>query len=812
MAAYSACREPSPDYAVGFYVRVQLPTGDTTMIMAEETTSVSEVVKSVESKKDITIEDWTATIMLPDGKKLEVDPEQTMSNFKEIDKLLLQGSVVSPHPLAPPSYTTTRRGSVLGAPSGKQTTIRMSSDIFPHVVSDNSDASSVKSPARFKTGIKTAFSNIFGKKSVTELELGVSVGASSDSLARLSGPRSASVTNDVHFNYPDPQTQSQSGSQHRRNPVSSESYPEPPDSARSDVSMSFEASYLSSSVGAGSIMGPKLSTTQSDPRASKRYSTQNGSNLNIGTSSMGTTTNSTLPESPVPATLVPPSPSSEEAASMSFSGSVLAQKLHGHAATDTMSTPFLPLKEESPINSRSDGINKLGSSSEENSSREHVDNLASQDTNNIAERLRSTTSSATEASRMVLVRMHYLDDTSTVLKITGDTTMEQLLARICKRRSYDLDALTTQVMGASTEKIMDLLTDARHLDEVFLDMILLTFRVLFTLKWWVEHHWNDFGLSTEFRHQLEGFLQEVVAYPDFDFGREAREIIRIAERKRQWFEDLLATYALGERRGKAIESMFIDLEPVDIAQQLCIYNQGLFKSIHPIEFLNEIWIKDNDSSPSFKFFVNRFDKESFWVVTELVTVKDIKKRVTILKKLIQLVKESLDLNNFFTTFALIAGLNLTPVQRLKKTWESKKLWAEVEKIADPSRNMKAYRDKLAASTPPMVPFLPIYLKDLTFINDGNQSKVRGMINVEKLRMMANRVLEITSLARSEYPFEHKPAVLNYLAKPRVEKDMAKLKEMATEVETSNMFASDALDGQDRESFTVLSPITKIIGV
>jgi hypothetical protein len=70
------------------------------------------------------------------------------------------------------------------------------------------------------------------------------------------------------------------------------------------------------------------------------------------------------------------------------------------------------------------------------------------------------------------------------------------------------------------------------------------------------------------------------------------------------------------------------------------------------------------------------------------------------------------LNNFFSTFSLISGLNLTPVQRLKKTWEglsdkTKQIWEEVEKISDPSKNMKNFRDKLAMVRPPMVPFLRI---------------------------------------------------------------------------------------------------------
>lgn len=120
---------------------------------------------------------------------------------------------------------------------------------------------------------------------------------------------------------------------------------------------------------------------------------------------------------------------------------------------------------------------------------------------------------------------------------------------------------------------------------------------------------------------------------------------------------------------------------------------------------------------------------------------------------------------------------------------SKKEWAEVEKLADPSKNMKHYRDKLSVSTSPMVPFLrknslilAIYLKDLTFINDGNPSKINGLINIDKLRMMAERVLEIVALAEKPFPYESVPTILSYVSKPPVEMDQNKLKAIAAQLE------------------------------
>ncbi|KAL2916590.1 hypothetical protein HK105_203702 [Polyrhizophydium stewartii] len=848
------------------------------MIMAEETMSISEVVKSVETKKDITIDDWTVAVLAPDGRKIDTDPEQTLSNFKEIDKLVVQGAVVSS---GPPSN---RRSSILGAPSGKQTTIRMSSDVFPHTTLDQADTQSLRGSTRFKSGFKTALSAVFGKRNPNDLEV--------NTASSTSRPRSASVASESHFYFPHPLDNPKKSL--KSNELLSESH------APAQETPALEVGSLGSHARPSrmSSCSPGISNISESPTIpSMASASASGDNLSSSFSStMHRPDADHLSHSP---SFLPLAEENTEAVGASTEISPTSadddsqkERLSPSASQDGMwraadiadGVPSMVLVYSGYVAPVQPG-GRRRSYSQPMMRRDVVATLRRK--NNIQDRMRNTLTSAAEMARMMFVKMHYMDDSAAILKVPGDMTLEQLLAKLCKRRGYDFESHSfefadktvpaemdrrldfygkennqlelfivkkpkiysticvsedgndvmvmqviagkTQITGASLEKILDLLMDTRSQDETFLDMILLTFRsfmkpeeflnqlvarfycelppeptpedleyyknmkvptqrrVFFVLQWWIEHHWHDFGLSTQFRQMLEAFLQEIVSYPDYDFGREGRELMRVAEKQKQWFEDLLATYTIGERRTKTIESMFYDLEPGEVAQQLCIHNYGIFKNIHPIEFLNEIWNKDNDSSPSFKFFVERFDKESYWVATELVRIKDIKKRTVVLKKFIQLVKESLDLNNFFTTFAIVAGLNLTPVQRLKKTWEalpekSKKLWSEVEKIADPSKNMKNYRDRLAISTTPMVPFLPIYLKDLTFINDGNPAKVRGMINVEKLRMMSSRVLEITSLAKADYPYSPQPAVLNYLAKPPVEKNLAKLKELAAEVE------------------------------
>ncbi len=64
--------------------------------------------------------------------------------------------------------------------------------------------------------------------------------------------------------------------------------------------------------------------------------------------------------------------------------------------------------------------------------------------------------------------------------------------------------------------------------------------------------------------------------------------------------------------------------------------------------------------------------------------------------------------------------------------------------------------------------------------------MKGLVNVDKLRMMANRVQEIVQLGGTLFPFDRQPAILNYLEKPNIEKNLNKLKDLASKLEADHV--------------------------
>uniref|UniRef100_A0A674IZM6 Ras-GEF domain-containing protein n=1 Tax=Terrapene triunguis TaxID=2587831 RepID=A0A674IZM6_9SAUR len=142
--------------------------------------------------------------------------------------------------------------------------------------------------------------------------------------------------------------------------------------------------------------------------------------------------------------------------------------------------------------------------------------------------------------------------------------------------------------------------------------------------------------------------------------------------------------------------------------------------------------------------MRRFNELQYWIATELCLCAEPGKRAQLLRKFIKLaahLKEQKNLNSFF---AVMFGLSNTAVSRLAKTWErlphkTRKLHSALERMLDPSWNHRVYRLAIAKLTPPIIPFVPLLLKDMTFIHEGNRTLAENLINFEKMRMMAKAV-------------------------------------------------------------------------
>ncbi|XP_036406692.1 rap guanine nucleotide exchange factor 2-like isoform X3 [Megalops cyprinoides] len=198
----------------------------------------------------------------------------------------------------------------------------------------------------------------------------------------------------------------------------------------------------------------------------------------------------------------------------------------------------------------------------------------------------------------------------------------------------------------------------------------------------------------------------------------------------------------------------LQLSTVEVATQLSMRNFELFCSIEPTEYIDDLFkLRSRTGSANLKSFEEVINQETFWVASEIVREPNQLKRMKIVKHFVKIALHCRECKNFNSMFAIISGLNLAPVSRLRGTWEKlpskyEKLFQDLQDLFDPSRNMAKYRNVLNNQNlqPPIIPLFPVIKKDLTFLHEGNDSKVDGLVNFEKLRMIAKEIRHVGRMA------------------------------------------------------------------
>jgi len=114
-----------------------------------------------------------------------------------------------------------------------------------------------------------------------------------------------------------------------------------------------------------------------------------------------------------------------------------------------------------------------------------------------------------------------------------------------------------------------------------------------------------------------------------------------------------------------------------------------------------------------------------------------------IKKFIDIAKHLRQLNNFHTMFAVLAGLNLPPVQALNRAFseiplQTQSIFSDLVKLIPPREGeATAYKEALkklsnGENFQPLIPYLDVVLRDILFIEDGVPSRTKSnLINFEK---------------------------------------------------------------------------------
>ncbi|KAH0514725.1 Ras-specific guanine nucleotide-releasing factor RalGPS2, partial [Microtus ochrogaster] len=175
------------------------------------------------------------------------------------------------------------------------------------------------------------------------------------------------------------------------------------------------------------------------------------------------------------------------------------------------------------------------------------------------------------------------------------------------------------------------------------------------------------------------------------------------------------------------------------------------------------------SAPNAVAFTRRFNHVSFWVVREILHAQTLKIRAEVLSHYIKTAKKLYELNNLHALMAVVSGLQSAPIFRLTKTWallsrKDKTTFEKLEYVMSKEDNYKRLRDYISSlKMTPCIPYLGIYLSDLTYIDSAYPSTGSILENEQRSNLMNNILRIISDLQQScDYDIPMLPHVQKYL--------------------------------------------------
>ena len=132
-------------------------------------------------------------------------------------------------------------------------------------------------------------------------------------------------------------------------------------------------------------------------------------------------------------------------------------------------------------------------------------------------------------------------------------------------------------------------------------------------------------------------------------------------------------------------------------------------------------------APHVLALIAHFNVVSMWVASAVVAEAELKERAAAFAHFVEVATHCVELRNYNAAQEVSAGLALAAVHRLKVTTRRcpprPSRSTTLCKRSSPSTATARRTATRCSATPPCIPYLGVYLTDLTFIEDGNKDEV-----------------------------------------------------------------------------------------
>eukprot|EP01119_Soliformovum_irregulare_P008827 TRINITY_DN2193_c0_g2_i4.p1 TRINITY_DN2193_c0_g2~~TRINITY_DN2193_c0_g2_i4.p1 ORF type:complete len:643 (-),score=174.12 TRINITY_DN2193_c0_g2_i4:59-1987(-) len=285
---------------------------------------------------------------------------------------------------------------------------------------------------------------------------------------------------------------------------------------------------------------------------------------------------------------------------------------------------------------------------------------------------------------------------------------------------------------------------------------------------WIKDHYYDFDVDPELFSSLTNFVNEHALHLQKLLSKQVSQSFRVG-----------SDFGTAEKHARSGSSRLFNLfkrkstlsnfDATAIAHQLTLLCFQRFKNIKPLELHSQSWSKQNKNltSPNVVAMVNHFNLISNLFQYEIVSQRTLKKRVAALQHVINIGWAAYGYRDYETTFTVVMSLGSFPISRLAETWKglpttSRQQWDLMEEFCHYRENYKMYRSHLKKNVN-MVPYMGLFLKDLTSIDENDTITSIGAVNFFKMRKVAQVISTIQRTQQSIFNFQQNLKITSFIS-------------------------------------------------
>ncbi|CAF3690493.1 unnamed protein product [Adineta steineri] len=324
--------------------------------------------------------------------------------------------------------------------------------------------------------------------------------------------------------------------------------------------------------------------------------------------------------------------------------------------------------------------------------------------------------------------------------------------------------------GTASSCVVPLNNREQRTNEYIIVNTASTMRVLNVLRHWLTKHPLDFHTNPKLKEMVLELLQDMLMndYLIAAENKAAAAIIKQLETSE--IDDQNEQLRILLNPTQPSNATFEQIAVSDLAEQMTLIDHKLFCALGSEELLLLGWMKPGreDLAPNVALVSKRFNEMCRLVITEILTQSNVNARVQCIEKWSTVADICRYLRNFNGVLQIMAAFVNSSVYRLKQTWDriskqNKQVINKLQALVHSDGKFKNLRDTLTKVDPPCVPYLGLYLSDLTFIEESSQDiSDKQLINFSKMRMKTHIINEIHRFQSTAFKIKHNARVCAYL--------------------------------------------------